>query len=123
MMIRVLSALGLVLLVTAILGSGWVLARGSGVPPPVLQVASETAFTYQGRLKDNDGPVGGPCDFQFGLFGAGSGGAQLGTDARSNMSVRSGLFVAPVDFGRVAGGGDQLQSRRLEGKRDVNRAA
>ena len=52
-------------------------------------------------------PVSGPCDFQFGLFDAATGGTQVGsTQTASAAAVTSGLFTVPVSFGSVFAGDD-----------------
>jgi hypothetical protein len=61
-----------------------------------------TAFTYQGQLQQNATPVTGPCDFQFGLFDAATGGAQVSsTQTASAVTLTNALFTVPVDFGAV----------------------
>lgn len=65
-----------------------------------VQAALGTAFTYQGRLTDDGGPVSGACDFQFSLFEAADGGSQVGsTQTRPNVTVSSGLFTAELNGG------------------------
>lgn len=65
-----------------------------------------TAFTYQGRLTDGGNAANGTYDFEFRLFDAVSGGAQIGaTLTKDNVSVASGLFVVTLDFGASAFGG------------------
>ena len=68
---------------------------------PVL--AQSTAFTYQGRLTDNNQPANGIYDFEFKLFDAVTGGTQDGT-ARQVLSVEvtNGVFTVLVDFGAGA---------------------
>jgi hypothetical protein len=62
-----------------------------------------TAFTYQGQLKDADGPVSGNCDFHFGLWDALTSGAQVGTTLeKTNVTVSEGLFTVQLDFGSSA---------------------
>lgn len=63
-----------------------------------------TTFTYQGQLKKDGAPHNGACDFQFSLWDAASGGAQVGTtQTKSNVSVSNGLFTIPdLDFGAAA---------------------
>ena len=76
-----------------------------------------TGFTYQGRLKDEAGPVEGTCDFTFKLYdavGSGSppsGGTLLGTQTRSGVEVADGYFTVRLDFGAGAfdGGARWLQ--------------
>ncbi|UCE59888.1 MAG: hypothetical protein JSU63_20890 [Phycisphaerales bacterium] len=64
-------------------------------------VAAElgTAFIYQGQLKQDGVPVTGAADFQFALWNAESGGAQLATVASNGVTLTNGLFTTEVDFG------------------------
>lgn len=78
-----------------------------------IQALMGTAFTYQGQLKKDDGPVNGNCDLQFSLWDAAgsgsppSGGTQIGaTQTRSNVSLTNGLFTVPLNFGSTAFTGD-----------------
>src|SRR5687767_14700270 len=65
----------------------------TGGPPS--QALLSTGFTYQGRLKNATGPVTNTCAFQFGLWAAAAGGAQLGvTQTVNNVSVTEGTFTA-----------------------------
>jgi hypothetical protein len=60
-----------------------------------------TAFTYQGRLKDNGQNANGLYDLEFKLFTAATGGTQLGpTSCANNVLVADGLFTATLDFGQ-----------------------
>jgi len=63
-----------------------------------------TGFTYQGRLTDASGnPTPDPCDFQFSLWDAASGGTQVGsTQTKTNVSLNNGHFSAALDFGTTA---------------------
>ena len=64
-----------------------------------------TDFTYQGSLVLGGNPVNGTADFQFKLFGAPTGGSQIGsTQAVSNLTVSNGGFTATLDFGAVFNG-------------------
>ena len=56
---------------TAVLVFG--LAIGTAAAEP-----AGTGFTYQGQLKEAGVPVSGTCDFEFTLWDAWSGGAQVG---------------------------------------------
>ena len=71
------------------------------------QDALGSAFTYQGQLNQDGTPVTGMCDFQFSLWKAASGGAQIGTpQSVNNISVHDGLFTVQLDFGNGAFQGD-----------------
>jgi hypothetical protein len=72
--------------------------------------AQTTAFTYQGKLTDNNtppAPLSGNFDFQFKLFDAASLGTQVGATLTfdgtgSNppfVVVTSGIFTVNLDFG------------------------
>jgi hypothetical protein len=91
----VLTGLVLTLAVSVSLG----LAQES---EPQTEVASQaafgTAFTYQGYLAQDDDPVNGICDFQFGLWDADSGGSQMGiTQTVSTVEVDNGYFSAELN--------------------------
>jgi len=61
-----------------------------------------TAFTYQGRLIDNNQPADGLYDLQFKLFDASSDGNQLWGDVNTpEVDVIDGYFTAELDFGSV----------------------
>jgi hypothetical protein len=62
--------------------------------------AQGTAFMYQGRLNDGAGPANGSYDMAFSLFGAGTGGSQVGSTLTfTALGVTNGLFTATLDFG------------------------
>ena len=66
-----------------------------------------TAFTYQGELQQAGAPADGSFDFQFRLFDAPNGGAQIGpTVDGPGVQVRGGLFALPLDFGPAQFAGD-----------------
>ena len=68
-----------------------------------------TAFTYQGRLTDGSGPANGTYDFEFRLYDAQSGGAQVGSILTQNdIPVTQGLFTVVLDFGTGRFIGDAL---------------
>lgn len=64
------------------------------------QAALGTAITYQGRLSDGSTPASGNYDFQFILYNAVTGGAQVGsTLLKGDVPVSGGLFTVQLDFG------------------------
>src|SRR5262245_39828798 len=63
------------------------------------QTAVTSAFTYQGQLRDTNGPINGTVDLSVTLFNAPSGGSALGTANLTNVAVTNGLFTASLDFG------------------------
>jgi len=99
--LNVSLALAVVLALTAGLG----LTAGAGVPVPDAGPLG-TGFTYQGRLTDTSGhPIGGPCDFSFSLWDDLAAGSQVGATLYApGLSLRDGLFTAPLDFGPVFDG-------------------
>lgn len=61
-----------------------------------------TAFTYQGRLIDNNIAADGEYDFQFRLFDGDTGGNQVGGDVSiGDVNVIDGYFTVELDFGSV----------------------
>jgi hypothetical protein len=81
----------------------------SALQLPVSTVfAQGTAFTYQGRLNDGDGPVNGNYDITFTLFGVSSGGSALaGPVTNSAVTVTNGLFTTTLDLGANFPGADR----------------
>src|SRR5688572_22129580 len=68
-------------------------AFGGGTP-------LDTAFTYQGQLKQGGAPYSGPADFEVTLWDAPTGPAQVaGPLVVLNVTITDGLFTAPIDFG------------------------
>ncbi|RME38809.1 MAG: hypothetical protein D6788_06720, partial [Planctomycetota bacterium] len=62
---------------------------------------AETAFTYQGQLKQDGRPVNDTCDFIFRLLDGAS--VQVGTDQFVDaVPVTNGLFSVELDFGADA---------------------
>lgn len=81
------SLISATLFVTALLASGIISARAQG-----------TAFTYQGRLRDNTIPAAGVFDLRFGLYDA--NGFQVGSIVTAeDVAVSNGLFCVILDFG------------------------
>ena len=67
-----------------------------------------TAFTYQGRLIDNNQPANGLYDLQFRLFDSTSNGNQIGGDVNApETPVNDGYFTVELDFGNVFDGNDR----------------
>lgn len=76
-------------------------------------MAQSTSFNYQGNLKSGGVDANGSHDFEFALFDAASGGAQLGaTVTQSGVTVTNGTFAAVLDFGnQFPGAGRFLEIR------------
>ena len=72
--------------------------------------AMGTSFTYQGRLVDGGTPANGNYDFEFKLWDALTGGAQLGGTVAQTIGVTNGYFTTLLDFGQVFNG----EARYLE---------
>jgi hypothetical protein len=87
--------------VDTVLTQTTVTVQESNIKDPDAALAS-TAFTYQGQLKDANGPVNGAFDFQFTLYSAQSGGEPLGVSEMENVSLTNGMFSFKLDFGRAA---------------------
>ncbi len=72
------------------------------------QVPLGTEFSFQGRIDQAGAPLNGTADFQFRLFGAATGGTQIGPlQTANNVAVSDGLFAATLDFGDNAFNGDK----------------
>ena len=71
------------------------------------QSSAGTAFTYQGQLKLNGVSLNDPADFVFKLYGAASGGNQIGpSQTLPGVPLARGLFTVKLDFGAAAFPGD-----------------
>jgi hypothetical protein len=69
--------------------------------------AQGTAFTYQGRLNDTNGPANGVYDLRVILWSLPSGGVlPIGTQIVDDVGVTNGLFTALLDFGANAFNGN-----------------
>src|SRR5262245_4698989 len=91
---RTFTNLLLVMILAALLTRN-ATAQSAQVGP---QALAGTGFTYQGQLKNTDGPVNGLCDFQFSLWNAVSLGAQVGaTQTLTGVSVSNGLFTVQLN--------------------------
>lgn len=61
---------------------------------------ADTAFTYQGELRQNGGLADGPFNMDFALWDAASGGSQVGeTIMIDGVQVTEGRFTVELDFG------------------------
>lgn len=70
------------------------------------------SFTYQGFLEQGGVAVTGACDFEFRLFGAATGGTQIGpVQSKSGQVMDQGRFTVELDFGAAANDG---QARWLQ---------
>jgi len=66
-----------------------------------------TAFTYQGRLIDNNEPANGLYEFEFKLYDSPTDGNQLdGTVSFREVDVNDGYFTVVPDFGSDVFDGD-----------------
>ncbi|MGB2807950.1 MAG: hypothetical protein WBC22_09425 [Sedimentisphaerales bacterium] len=67
-----------------------------------------TAWTYQGRLIDANGPADGPYDLQFALFtDPNLSGSQIGPTVEVNdIDIIDGYFTVELDFGSKVFNGD-----------------
>jgi hypothetical protein len=75
--------------------SALVLAFAAGTAP------AQTAFTYQGELKQSGQNANGPYDMQFRLYDLPNGGVQVGsTLCVDNVAVADGRFSTNIDFGQ-----------------------
>jgi hypothetical protein len=64
------------------------------------ETAMPTAFTYQGRLMENDVAANGLYDLEFTLFDDPEGGTQVGnTIAVHDIDVIDGYFTVAIDMG------------------------
>lgn len=65
-----------------------------------IALGQSTAFTYQGKLSENNLAPNANYDFEFKLFNALAAGSQVGgTIQRLNVPVSSGIFNVSLDFG------------------------
>jgi hypothetical protein len=67
-----------------------------------------TAFTYQGQLKDTNGPVTDDCQMAFRLYDHVNAGNQIGEALSTTVPITDGLFTVNLDFGSTAFSGDAL---------------
>jgi hypothetical protein len=61
-----------------------------------------TAFTYQGRLIDNNQPADGLYDLKFKLYDSNAGGAKVGSDInKPEVDAIDGYFTVELDFNDI----------------------
>ena len=66
---------------------------------PLPAAPPDTAFTYQGQLKQSGTAATGSYDFQFSLYPEASGGGQMGSTLELRaISVSGGVFTTQLDF-------------------------
>lgn len=63
---------------------------------------AQSAFTYQGQLRDGAEPANGLYDFQFTLYTVQTGGEGLGSIVSEGLVLTNGSFKAQLDFGRAS---------------------
>ena len=67
--------------------------------------AQGTAFSYQGRLNDNNAPANGTYDLAFTLYSTNTSGTAIaGPLTNRCVAVTNGLFTSLIDFGNVFNG-------------------
>ena len=94
------------LLVVAAAGGVFAQGDGPGIPaaPGAPLALPATGFTYQGQLNNGGTPVDDTCGFEFQLWDALGGGAQLGsTQAVGPVSVTEGRFTVVLNTGGAFG--------------------
>ena len=76
--------------------------------------SQSTGFTYQGSLQNGGTAANGNYDFEFALFDAVSGGAQIGAIISSNnVAVANGVFSVQLNFGSVFPGASRFLEVRV----------
>lgn len=72
-------------------------------------LAQTSAFTYQGRLTENNANASGAYQMQFALFNAATSGSQIGSTIENTaVQVNNGIFTVQLDFGGGAFTGADL---------------
>ncbi len=67
-------------------------------------VSAQTAFTYQGQLKQAGQPFTGTADMNFNLFDSATGPGSIGDETHNGVQVTNGTFT--VDIGGSGAGWD-----------------
>ena len=77
---------------------------------------ADTTITYQGQLKDADGPVSATLGMSFALYDAVSGGNRIGHAAAvPAVLVSNGLFQVELNFGDIFDGSPLWLAVTVEG--------
>src|SRR5689334_12445817 len=73
------------------------------VLPLAAQMVQDTAFTYQGEVRQNNQPVSGSADMVFTLYDAANNGNVVGSPismtSANSVPVVNGVFTVTLDFG------------------------
>jgi hypothetical protein len=92
--------------------------------PASLVLAQTTTFTYQGRFTDGGTAANGVYEMQFKLFDSptvGAGNQISSTMTNSGVTVSSGVFTVPLDFGAAGfSGADRFLEIGVRLAGDVN---
>ncbi len=76
--------------------------------------AQSAEFTYQGSLQTGAAQANGNFDFEFLLFDALAGGAQIGaTVSLNNVAVANGVFAVQLNFGNQFPGANRFLEIRV----------
>jgi hypothetical protein len=87
---------------------GCIVCAAFSVLPALAQAPLGSEITYQARIKLSGTPLNNSADFEFRLFDALSGGAQVGaTQPINNLNVVDGQINVALNFGAAAFNGDQ----------------
>lgn len=81
------------------ISGGWSISFDAPLPA---SPSSTSAFTYQGRLNDTNGPVQGDVQLRYRLYDAQTGGTQIGPARVSTEAAVDGIFSTLLDFGPTA---------------------
>jgi hypothetical protein len=119
---RKLFVLGLIVLLTILLGAGGKSVYGQGsanydlatsgsmasIGPRTVAESLGTGFTYQGYLESGGVAVNSTCDFQFKLYASSGDADQVGDmDEHTSIEVDDGIFTIPdLDFDEGAFNGE-----------------
>jgi hypothetical protein len=110
---RILSGVAGLAVAALLLSAGGAAAQGGGPEGDgAYPAGAESAlaalspgFTYQGRLQGGGAPVNGTCDFEFSLWDALSGGAQVGaTQPVDAVTLAQGAFRVTLNEANQFGG-------------------